>query len=104
MLITKALKSELQLLHSVFTLRNNPISELTPIRIMKVVNELTSRELDYSIRKLETQIKSTQNIVLKSKDKIMTGVLYKKLNQYGHRLTLCISERYNRNKIEEFTH
>ena len=63
---------------------------------MKIVHDLTTRELDLSIRKLETQIVSTQNMVLKTNDRIMAGVLYKKLNQYGQRLTLCLSERYKR--------
>ena len=63
---------------------------------MIIMNELTSRELNLSIRKLESLITTTKNMVQKSKDEFMSELLYKKLNQHRHRLTMYFSERNQR--------
>jgi len=63
---------------------------------MIIMNELTTRELNLSIRKLESLIKTTKNMVQKSKDEFIAEMLYKKLNQHRHRLTMYFSERNHR--------
>jgi hypothetical protein len=71
---------------------------------MIIANELTTRELNISIRQLEKLIESTKNMVKKSKNEIMDEALYKKLNQYRHCLTMCFSERYKKNNTELLKH
>jgi len=63
---------------------------------MIIMNELTTRELNLSIRKLESLIITTKNMVQISKDEFMAEILYKKLNQHRHRLTMYFSERNQR--------
>jgi hypothetical protein len=63
---------------------------------MIVMNELTTKELNLSIRTLENIITTTKNMVQKSKNEIMAERLYKKLNQHRHRLTMYFSERNQR--------
>ena len=63
---------------------------------MIVMNELTTKELNLSIRSLESIITTTKNMVNKSKNEIMAERLYKKLNQHRHRLTMYFSERNQR--------
>jgi len=71
---------------------------------MIIANELTKKELNISIRQLEKLIKSTKNMVKKSKNEIMDEALYKKLNQFRHCLTMCLSERYKKNLTEQLQH
>jgi|TARA_B110001469_G_C9311706_1_gene168312 hypothetical protein len=71
---------------------------------MIIANELTKKELNISIRQLEKLIESTKNMVKKSKNEIMDEALYKKLNQFRHCLTICLSERYKNNLTEQLQH
>ena len=71
---------------------------------MIIANELTKKELNISIRQLERLIESTKNMVKKNKHEIMDEDLYKKLNQYRHCLTMCFSERYKKNLVEQLQH
>jgi len=83
---------------------NNIHTHILNLEHMIIANELTKRELNISIRQLEKLIESTKNMVKKSKNEIMDEDLYKKLNQFRHCLTMCLSERYKKNNVELLEH